>query len=220
YGNRGGDDSGSYHMAVSPDLPDDGRTTDGRPRVVRNVKKPGKKEKMDLDDLKKEVEIDDHRIPLQTLCSQLNTDSELGLTKQQAAEILYRDGPNALSPPKRTPEWVKFSKNLFGGFAMLLWVGALLCFLAYGIQASSYDEVQNDNLYLGIVLATVVIVTGIFSYYQEAKSSKIMDSFKNMIPQYATVVRNGQKFTIPVEEVVVGDLIEVKGGDRIPADIR
>lgn len=64
-------------MAVSPDLPDDGRTTDGRPRVVRNVKKPGKKEKMDLDDLKKEVEIDDHRIPLQTLCSQLNTDSEL-----------------------------------------------------------------------------------------------------------------------------------------------
>lgn len=103
---------------------------------------------------------------------------------------------------------------------MLLWVGALLCFLAYGIQTSSYDEVQNDNLYLGIVLATVVIVTGIFSYYQEAKSSKIMDSFKNMIPQYATVIRNGQKFTIPVEEVVVGDLIEVKGGDRIPADIR
>ena len=103
---------------------------------------------------------------------------------------------------------------------MLLWVGAVLCFLAYGIQASSYDEVQNDNLYLGIVLATVVIVTGIFSYYQEAKSSKIMDSFKNMIPQYATVVRNGQKFTVPVEEVVVGDLIEVKGGDRIPADIR
>lgn len=76
------------------------------------------------------------------------------------------------------------------------------------------------QLYLGIVLATVVIVTGIFSYYQEAKSSKIMDSFKNMIPQYATVIRSGQKFTVPVEDVVTGDLIEVKGGDRIPADIR
>ena len=103
---------------------------------------------------------------------------------------------------------------------MLLWVGAFLCFLAYSIQASSYDDVQADNLYLGIVLATVVIVTGIFSYYQEAKSSKIMDSFKNMIPQYATVIRNGQKFTVSVEEVVVGDLVEVKGGDRIPADLR
>ena len=47
-----------------------------------------------------------------------------------------------------------------------------------------------------------------------------MDSFRNMIPQYATVIRSNQKFTIPVEEVVLGDLIEVKGGDRIPADIR
>lgn len=103
---------------------------------------------------------------------------------------------------------------------MLLWVGAVLCFVAYSIQATSMDDLPKDNLYLGIVLATVVIVTGIFSYYQEAKSSKIMDSFKNMIPQYATVVRNGGKTTVAVEDVVVGDLVEVKGGDRIPADIR
>ena len=41
----------------------------------------------------------------------------------------------------------------------------------------------GPQLYLGVVLAAVVIVTGCFSYYQEAKSSKIMDSFKNMVPQ-------------------------------------
>ncbi|PRD34834.1 UNVERIFIED_CONTAM: Sodium/potassium-transporting ATPase subunit alpha [Trichonephila clavipes] len=75
-------------------------------------------------------------------------------------------------------------------------------------------------LYLGIVLSVVVIVTGCFSYYQEARSSKIMESFKNMVPQYATIVREGQKYTIPAEGVVVGDIVEVKGGDRIPADIR
>lgn len=40
-----------------------------------------------------------------------------------------------------------------------------------------------SQLYLGIVLTAVVIVTGIFSYYQEAKSSAIMDSFKNLVPQ-------------------------------------
>lgn len=66
---------------------------------------------------------------------------------------------------------------------MLLWIGAFLCFLAYGIQLSSQEEVVNDNLYLGLVLAAVVVITGIFSYYQEAKSSAIMESFKNMIPQ-------------------------------------
>jgi sodium/potassium-transporting ATPase subunit alpha len=39
------------------------------------------------------------------------------------------------------------------------------------------------QLYLGIVLTAVVVVTGCFSYYQDAKSSRIMDSFKNMVPQ-------------------------------------
>lgn len=39
------------------------------------------------------------------------------------------------------------------------------------------------QLYLGVVLSAVVIITGCFSYYQEAKSSKIMESFKNLVPQ-------------------------------------
>ena len=39
-----------------------------------------------------------------------------------------------LTPPAKTPEWVKFCENLFGGFALLLWLGAILCFLAYSIQ--------------------------------------------------------------------------------------
>ena len=71
-----------------------------------------------------------------------------------------RDGPNRLTPPPQTPEWVKFCQNLFGGFALLLWLGAILCFLAYGIQASTFEEPPDDNLYLGIVLTAVVLVTG------------------------------------------------------------
>uniref|UniRef100_A0A8C3J6S9 ATPase Na+/K+ transporting subunit alpha 2 n=1 Tax=Calidris pygmaea TaxID=425635 RepID=A0A8C3J6S9_9CHAR len=78
----------------------------------------------------------------------------------------------------------------------------------------------GSQLYLGVVLAAVVIVTGCFSYYQEAKSSKIMDSFKNMVPQQALVIREGEKIQINAENVVVGDLVEVKGGDRVPADMR
>nr|BAG58098.1 unnamed protein product [Homo sapiens] len=47
-----------------------------------------------------------------------------------------------------------------------------------------------------------------------------MDSFKNMVPQQALVIREGEKMQINAEEVVVGDLVEVKGGDRVPADLR
>lgn len=180
----------------------------------------GKKAKPDLDDLKQEVTMDEHKIPLSELCQRLYSNVDRGLTAEKAQEIYARDGPNALTPPKKTPEWVKFCKNLFGGFALLLWIGAVLCFIAYSIQATTFEDVPDDNLYLGIVLSVVVIVTGCFSYYQEAKSSKIMESFKNMVPQYAVVLRDGQKLTLPAEDVVLGDIVEVKGGDRIPADMR
>ena len=75
------------------------------------------------------------------------------------------------------------------------------------------EEPPDDNLYLGIVLTAVVVITGIFSYYQESKSSKIMESFKNMVPQYALCVRDGEKVTIKAEELTMGDIIEVKFGD-------
>uniref|UniRef100_A0A3B3TXP0 Sodium/potassium-transporting ATPase subunit alpha n=1 Tax=Poecilia latipinna TaxID=48699 RepID=A0A3B3TXP0_9TELE len=180
----------------------------------------GKKKEKDMDELKKEVDMDDHKLNLDELQRKYGTDLSNGLTGAKAAEILARDGPNALTPPPTTPEWVKFCKQMFGGFSMLLWTGAVLCFLAYGIQAAMEEEPANDNLYLGVVLSAVVIITGCFSYYQEAKSSKIMDSFKNLVPQQALVVRDGEKKSINAEEVVVGDLVEVKGGDRIPADLR
>jgi sodium/potassium-transporting ATPase subunit alpha len=47
-----------------------------------------------------------------------------------------------------------------------------------------------------------------------------MESFKNFVPQFALVVRNGQRITIKAEQLTVGDLVEVRAGNRIPADIR
>ncbi|XP_023221168.1 sodium/potassium-transporting ATPase subunit alpha-like [Centruroides sculpturatus] len=252
--------SDSYRVAVTPTVPDDGRTPDGRPKSKRRRFAGKNKKKADMEDLKQDKYLDFHRRILyySDIHQRISTFSNFGLSHAQAKEVYERDGPNSLTPPKKIPEWVKFCKNLFGGFSLLLWIGAVLCFIAYSIQASTFEEPPDDNLYLGIVLSTVVIVTGCFSYYQEARSSKIMESFKNMVPQlylgivlstvvivtgcfsyyqearsskimesfknmvpqYATVIREGQKFTFPAEEVVVGDIVEVKGGDRIPADIR
>uniref|UniRef100_A0A672MG49 Sodium/potassium-transporting ATPase subunit alpha n=1 Tax=Sinocyclocheilus grahami TaxID=75366 RepID=A0A672MG49_SINGR len=189
-----------------------------------NEKESPKKGKggKDLDDLKKEVPLVRHIDTYSTSSCSCMKRGNLGSRglMVRAAEYLARDGPNALTPPPTTPEWVKFCRQLFGGFSVLLWIGAILCFLAYAIQAATEDEPANDNLYLGIVLSAVVIITGCFSYFQEAKSSKIMESFKNMVPQQALVIREGEKLQINAEEVVAGDLVEVKGGDRIPADLR
>ncbi|ESN98833.1 hypothetical protein HELRODRAFT_94925, partial [Helobdella robusta] len=164
--------------------------------------------------------MDEHKIPLDLLQQRLGTNFTTGLTQAKAREVLERDGPNQLSPPKTTPEWVKFCKQLFGGFSILLWIGAILCFVAYFIVAATSEDPSKDNLYLGIVLTAVVVITGCFSYYQEAKSSRIMESFKNLVPQFAIVIRNGEKLNVHAEELVVGDIVEVKFGDRVPADIR
>ncbi|XP_049637598.1 potassium-transporting ATPase alpha chain 2 [Suncus etruscus] len=169
---------------------------------------------------KKELDLDDHRLSNKELETKYSTNITTGLSSTKAAERLAQDGPNALTPPKETPEIIKFLKQMVGGFSILLWIGAILCWIAYGIQYANDKSASLDNVYLGSVLALVVLLTGIFAYYQEAKSTNIMASFSKMIPQQALVIRDSEKKTIPAEQLVVGDIVEVKGGDRIPADIR
>ncbi|XP_045626231.1 sodium/potassium-transporting ATPase subunit alpha isoform X2 [Procambarus clarkii] len=211
----------SYRHATDRTIPDDNRTVKGDPKSKKKMPKPKpKKGEKDMDNLKQELELDEHKVPIEELYQRLSVNPDTGLTQAEALRRIERDGPNALTPPKQTPEWVKFCKNLFGGFSLLLWIGAILCFIAYSIEAASEEEPNNDNLYLGVVLTSVVIITGIFSYYQEAKSSAIMESFKNLVPQYAIVVREGEKQNVQAEELCIGDIIEVKFGDRIPADVR
>ena len=175
-----------------------------------------KKQKSKIKDLKKEVEIDEHKLSLDELAERFKTDLKNGLTQAQASELLEKNGPNSLTPPKKVPEWLKFLKQMTGGFSILLWIGAAFSLIAYFIQNSS----SKDNLWLAIVLAFVVFITGCFQYYQEFKSGKIMDSFKNMLPEQTLVFRDGQRHTISAKSLVLGDLVQIDIGSRIPADMR
>jgi sodium/potassium-transporting ATPase subunit alpha len=133
--------SDSYRYAVQPKSEDGVR--DGQPG---KKKKSKKNKKAELDDLKQELEMDEHKIPIEELYARYGVDPQNGYTAERAKQILERDGPNELSPPKTTPEWVKFCKQLFGGFSILLWIGAILCFIAYSIQASTYEDPPGDNV--------------------------------------------------------------------------
>jgi len=71
-----------------------------------------------------------------------------GLSEEKAADLLELYGLNELTPPMTTSEWVKFGRTLVGGFALLLWAGALLCVMAYIIQyiQRSGSSVPQDNV--------------------------------------------------------------------------
>lgn len=169
----------------------------------------------EIEDLHHELETVDHMIDLGRLCEKYNTNATTGLTNERAEHILERDGPNAISPPKVTPEYIRFLKCMCGGFAALLWSCALLCFILYAI-----DTEDEGTQWFGVIIVGICTISGLFAYYQESKNSKVMDSFSKMVPTYAMVIRDGSRRQIPTEEVVVGDLVEIRLGDKVPADIR
>lgn len=69
-----------------------------------------------------------------------------GLTSTFARQILERDGPNELKPPKGTPEYVKFARQLAGGLQCLMWVAAVICFIAFGIEIARGNLTSFDNV--------------------------------------------------------------------------
>uniref|UniRef100_A0A7S1TAN1 Cation-transporting P-type ATPase N-terminal domain-containing protein n=1 Tax=Compsopogon caeruleus TaxID=31354 RepID=A0A7S1TAN1_9RHOD len=167
------------------------------------------------DDLKKELEMWEHRVPLEELCKKLNTTVEAGLSSPEHKARLERDGPNVLTPPKVTPWYLKLLAQYLNFFAILLQIAGVLCFVGYALNPSS-----QDNLYLGVVLFVVVSITAVFSFLQEYKSEKTMEKFKNFLPPQTLVKRDGKVIQAEASTLVVGDVIEVNLGDKIPADIR
>jgi magnesium-transporting ATPase (P-type) len=131
-------------------------------------------------------DITEHKLPVEQLATLFKVDFQTGLTEADAEARLHENGPNALTPPKRTPMWLKFLHHLVGGFAILLWVGSILCFIVYAIDGGV------ENLTLGIVLAAVVVITGVFSFYQEFKSDSIMAGFLKLAATECDVLREGR----------------------------
>lgn len=218
--------SGSAQSATSAPAAPNNAPVAAKPITRKLSKKELAAEKQKAEALasQAEVEMDEHKLTVEEVAARYKTDPVKGLTSAQAAEYLERDGPNALSPPPTTPEWKIFLGHMVGGFSTLLWIGAILCFVAFGIesgQAGIGEEVKLDNVFLGSVLALVVIITGVFSYFQEKKSSDTMKKFAKMVPKSCIVYRDGNKIgDFDPANLVVGDVIDVSNGNKCPADIR
>lgn len=135
-------------------------------------------------------EWDEHKIPLATLCERLNTHKDNGMTTANAKVALAKTGPNELTKKEAVPWYCLFIQELTGFFSLLLWFGSVLCFIGFGIQTDKEDQ---SNLYLGIVLAAVTLITGIFSYMQASKSAEMMAQFENFIPPTGNVIRDGKE---------------------------
>ncbi len=129
----------------------------------------------------------------------------LGLTSADAAELLRRDGPNVLPPPRRPSSLRRLVRQLTHFFALMLWAAAVLAFVG-GLPQ------------LGIAIIAVVILNAVFAFVQESRADRAADRLRLLLPTRVTVLRDGRQQQVDASDVVVSDLLVVTSGDRIPAD--
>jgi sodium/potassium-transporting ATPase subunit alpha len=168
-----------------------------------------------LNSKKDDIPIVEHMMSIEEALAEHKVSFDKGLSTEQAQQLYDQWGPNALTPPPSTPLCIVFLHHLTGFFSLLLWLAAVLCMVAWIL-----DQAAVENLYLAIVLSVVVLLTGAFSFYQDFQSAAAMESFKNFLPEKTTVTRNGQSTEIDAKLIVPGDIISVRAGDKIPADMR
>ena len=139
-----------------------------------------------------------------------------GLSDSEAAALLEKYGPNQLSPPLKRPLWLQFLDYLLGLFNVMLLVAGIACYITYGI-----DPVNNaSNSYLGGIVIGVAFMNASIEFYQVRKSQAMLESFLNMIPVKCYVIRSGKLLQIEAHDLVLGDIVYIKSGDKIPADLR
>ncbi|KAJ9446544.1 Sodium/potassium-transporting ATPase subunit alpha, partial [Diplonema papillatum] len=144
-----------------------------------------------------------------------------GLSDAEHAELFASWGRNELTPKNVVPAWRKFLSQFTGFFALLLEVGGLLCFIAFAVDTES-----PENLYLGVVLWIVVIITAVFSFWQEQSADNMMQKFKEMGGSKNVIRRNDgpgapmREVELPSTEIVPGDVCVLRLGDKITADFR
>ncbi|KAL9081356.1 MAG: hypothetical protein Q9157_000075 [Trypethelium eluteriae] len=177
-----------------------------------------------------------HKLSVQEILLRLSSSPTQGLSNEQVAKRLKQHGPNRPTQPSSRC-FQRILGYLFGGFGPILFIAAILVFVAW---KPLEQPPQQSNLALAIVLICVFFAQAAFSFYQgvcffsfhmrykidhgsgfvDFSSSRVMASIKTMLPDHCLVFRDGARQNIPGADIVPGDLLCIKMGDRLPADVR
>ncbi|KAJ3126328.1 hypothetical protein HK100_010313 [Physocladia obscura] len=161
-----------------------------------------------------------HTLRIDQILAQLGafSISQGGLPEDVAASKLKKNGPNSITPP-RDSYILKILSFIFGGFCFLMWISAIIMFLTYyPLPQINNQAPQVYNLAVTILLLVVIFIQAAFYAWQDWSSSSVMSKINNLLAAEAQVIRAGKSVTIPSKNVVVGDIIELKLGTKIPCD--
>jgi Mg2+-importing ATPase len=143
-------------------------------------------------------------IPQDKLLGQLET-SPRGLTSNQVQQRLALGGKNSLKPQRRHPTL----RLLVSQFTSPI---ILILMFAAGLSLFLHDSTD------AVIILAIVLVSGLLGFWQERGAANAVAKLLALVQVKATVLRDGHAQDIPIEEVLVGDIVVLDAGDVIPGD--
>jgi len=148
-----------------------------------------------------------YRLSPKNVSEILKTDICVGLDETEVQKRFSEFGPNELKASARVSPWALFFSQFKNILIQILLIATLLsAFLGHAVES--------------IAIAVIVLFAVILSFIQEYRAERAIEALRRMAAPTANVVRNGQEKKIPARELVPGDIILLKAGDKIPADAR
>src|SRR5271165_2147190 len=144
--------------------------------------------------------------PIDRLLTRLAT-TRAGLSTAEVQLRLTRYGPNTAAAVKRSPLWLQFLARFRSPLVIILLV-------ASGLSAATGDLASF------IVIASIVLASITLDFVQETRAQNAVEALRRSVAVQATVRRDGANLSVPIDQLVPGDIVELIAGDLVPADSR
>jgi Ca2+-transporting ATPase len=132
---------------------------------------------------------------------------ETGLTSEEASRRLQQHGPNELQVFARSSAWHTLAAQFQNVLVVILLVATLLSgLLGHGLEAA--------------VIAVIVLFAVLLGFVQEYRAERALEALREMAAPIGHVLRDGAEVAIPARDLVPGDVLVLRAGDRVPADAR
>jgi Ca2+-transporting ATPase len=155
-----------------------------------------------------------YRQRLDDLVSTLGADPHDGLTAAEALSRLNHYGPNELPAAKPVPAWRRFFEQFRDVLVILLLFATAISAVLWAIERDAALP------YEAIAIFAVVLLNATLGYVQESRAEAAVAALRALAAADATVIRDGQRQSVPAAAIVPGDMILIEEGDTIPADAR
>ena len=131
--------------------------------------------------------------------------SPVGLDAAEAARRLAEFGPNHVEEVGRESLLLRFAREFTHFFAIILWIGAALAFIA------DHFDPDQGMARLGVAIVGVIVINGVFSFWQEYKAQRAIAALRQLLPpQRQGRARPAATSTCQPSELVPGDIVSAR----------